>query len=578
MDWTLTKLDDRTPRPGPVVVVVMDGVGRGRGDEGDAVHLARTPVLDRLKAEHPMLALRAHGTAVGMPSDKDMGNSEVGHNALGCGRVFDQGAKLVENAVADGSLFAGPHWRSAMERCASGGALHLIGLLSDGNVHSHIDHLTALIREANLAGASRVFVHPLLDGRDVGATSALTYVDILEAALEPIDARPDRRYKVASGGGRMLVTMDRYEADWSIVERGWRAHVLGDARPFPDCRTAIQTFRDEEPGIGDQFLPPFVIADDEGPVGTIEDGDAVVFFNFRGDRAMEISRAFEADEFPYFDRVRRPDVQYMGMMEYDGDLHVPQRFLVSPPAIDRTLGQYLSHNGITQLAAAETQKYGHVTYFWNGNCSGLYDPASAAYLETAAETVTADSYTATRRRSDLETYLEIRSDRLPFEQRPWMKAGEVTQAVLDQVRRTNPRFVRVNYANGDMVGHTGDLEAATLAVSAVDLCLGRLLELVAELDGLALITADHGNSDEMLTIDKRSGEFARDDEGRFKPKTSHTLNPVPLFLYDPRGGETLLLDAGVPSPGLANVAATVVELLGFAPPDGYDASLLANCK
>ena len=578
MDWTLEKLDEMTPRPGPVVVVVMDGIGLGRGDAGDAVHLARTPVLDRLKAGHPMVPLAAHGTAVGMPSDKDMGNSEVGHNALGCGRVFDQGAKLVDGAVADGSLFAGPNWRAAMERCGTGGALHLIGLLSDGNVHSHIDHLAALIHQAHAEGAGRVHVHPMLDGRDVGATSALTYVDALEEVLAPIDALPDRRYNVASGGGRMLVTMDRYEADWSIVERGWRAHVLGDARPFPDCRTAIQTFRDEEPGIGDQFLPPFVIADADGPVGRIEDGDSVVFFNFRGDRAMEISRAFEEDEFPHFDRERRPDVLYLGLMEYDGDLHIPRQFLVSPPAINRTLGQYLSHNGVTQLAAAETQKYGHVTYFWNGNCSGFYDPALGRYVDVAAETVTGENYVATGRRSELETYLEVRSDRIPFEQRPWMKAGEVTDVLLDEVRRTHPRFVRVNYANGDMVGHTGDLEAAALAVSAVDLSLGRLLDLVAELDGLALITADHGNADEMFTIDKRSGDFARDDNGDFKPKTSHTLNPVPLFLYDPRGDEALSLDSSVPSPGLANVAATIMGLLGFAAPDSYEVSLLTICK
>jgi len=574
MTWILDKLPGAPERAGPVLVVVLDGVGLGRRDEGDAVHLARTPVLDRLAATSPSLALAAHGTAVGMPSDKDMGNSEVGHNALGAGRVFDQGAKLVEGAVASGALFDGAVWQQATARGCDSGALHLIGLLSDGNVHSHIDHLLAMIDRADRDGVGRLYVHPLLDGRDVAETSALEYVDQVEAALRPIDAHDGRRYRIASGGGRMLVTMDRYEADWSVVERGWRAHVLGDARRFASATEAIETIRTEQPGITDQFLPAFVIADTNGPVGSIEDGDSVVFFNFRGDRALEISRAFEADDFPHFDRVRRPDVLYAGMMEYDGDLHVPSRFLVAPPAIDRTLGAYLAHNGVPQLAAAETQKFGHVTYFWNGNCSGLYDVDEDRFVPTVPETVGGDGYTAIVARSPLETYIEITSDRLSFERRPWMKAAELTDAVIDELRSGAHRFVRVNYANGDMVGHTGDREAAIVAMTTVDLCLGRLLDVIAQLDGVALITADHGNADEMYTIDKKTGEFARDDDGRIKPKTAHTLNPVPLYLVDPRATGELELDEDAESPGLSNVAATALGLLGFEAPADYDRSLL----
>jgi len=575
-DLTLVPRSDAARRPGPVLLVVMDGVGAAAEDEGNAVALARTPVLDGLLAG-PSITLRAHGTAVGMPSDKDMGNSEVGHNALGCGRVFDQGAKLVERAIRGGTIFKGAAWKDSIAGCTNGGALHLIGLLSDGNVHSHIDHLIALIREADGAGVGRLFVHPLLDGRDVGETSALEYVDVLETVLGEIDVRADRRYAIASGGGRMLVTMDRYEADWSIVERGWRAHVLGDARAFPDTRTAIETFRREVPGTTDQFLPAFVVAVDGAPVGTIEDGDAVIFVNFRGDRAIEITKAFEADEFPHFDRVRRPDVLYSGMMEYDGDLHLPSRYLVTPPAIDRTLAEYLARAGIRQLAAAETQKYGHVTYFWNGNCTGLYDPATGRFAEVAAEVVTTDTWTATRRRSDLETYLEVESDRVPFEQRPWMKAAEVTDAVIAALRPGGFDFARVNYANGDMVGHTGVRDAAILAVEAVDLCLGRLLAVVAAMDGVALVTADHGNADEMYMRDKKTGGFQTDEVGRPKAKTSHTLNPVPFALFDPRGEFGLVDVATLPDvPGLANVAATVLGLLGFDAPDGYRPSLLAN--
>jgi len=368
---------------GPVVVCVMDGVGIGRHDAGDAVWLARTPTLDRLARTTPTVALAAHGRAVGMPSDGDMGNSEVGHNALGAGRVFDQGASRVGKAIASGDLFEGETWREAVEHVrASGEPLHFIGLLSDGNVHSHIDHLLAMLRRCDAEEVPAVRVHVLLDGRDVPETSALEYVDALEALLEKLRDAPDRDYRIASGGGRMVITMDRYQADWEMVARGWRTHVHGEGRGFQSAREAIETLRAEKPGVSDQVLPPFVIVDDAGePVGRIRDGAAVVFFNFRGDRAIEISGAFERDDFDHFDRSPRPDVFYAGMMQYDGDTGVPARFLVEPPTIDRTLGEYLSRNGITQLAVSETQKFGHVTYFWNGNRSGRFDPALETYVE-----------------------------------------------------------------------------------------------------------------------------------------------------------------------------------------------------
>ncbi len=531
----------------PVLVVVMDGVGIGVANAGNAVALARTPTLDRL-AGGPTLALRAHGTAVGLPSDDDMGNSEVGHNALGAGRVFAQGAKLVKAALADGSIFAGEAWRKIVERCRErDSALHFIGLLSDGNVHSHIDHLLAMISEADRSGVRSVFVHILLDGRDVAETSALRYVDRLEAHLRPIDEKVDRTYRIASGGGRMKVTMDRYEADWSIVERGWRAHVEGQGDRFATAREAIETLRARTPGIIDQDLGPFVIGKEQ-PVGRIQDGDAVVFFNFRGDRAIEISRAFEDDDFPHFDRGRRPDVLYAGMMQYDGDYLIPKRFLVAPPAIDRTMGEYLARNGLLQFACSETQKFGHVTYFWNGNRGGKFD-------------------------DQLEDYLEVPSDLVPFEQRPWMKAAEITDATIAAIASGKYDFVRINYANGDMVGHTGALEATVIAVEAVDLSLGRLLAAVKKAGGVALVTADHGNADEMYQWDAKAKAFKKNAAGRFEAKTSHTLNPVPFHLYAP-GRDQLSLRTDVTSPGLANVAATAFELLGFSPPEGFEPSLL----
>lgn len=546
-DWTLQK-NEFHPRRGPVLLIVLDGVGEGRPDQGNAVHLARTPVLDRLWKDHPTTSLRAHGTAVGLPSDADMGNSEVGHNALGAGRVFDQGAKLVDAAIESGALFAGAVWTSLVDRCRERSSkLHFIGLLSDGNVHSHIDQLEALLRRAHADGLRDVCVHPLLDGRDVGPQTSTVYLEQLEQLLAELSA-DGASFRIASGGGRMIVTMDRYEADWSIVERGWKAHVLGQGRAFDSALSAVETYRAEDPELSDQFVGEFVIQRDGKPVGTIDDGDAVVFFNFRGDRAIEITRAFDDESFDKFDRQRHPDVLYAGMMQYDGDLKLPKSFLVTPPAIERTLGEYLAKNGIRQFACAETQKFGHVTYFWNGNRSGAFDTTT-------------------------ERYVECTSDRVPFEQRPWMKAGEVTDETLAALRSGEFSFLRINYANGDMVGHTGDLTAAIIAVECVDLCLARVLEVVDEVGGIALITADHGNADEMYATDKK-GAFIKEAGGDYQQKTSHTLNPVPLTIYDPSGSGDYVLDSSVTAPGLSNVAATVLYLLGYRAPEGYDPALV----
>ncbi len=549
---TLSKTSNFPGVAGPVVVGVMDGVGRGRRVDSDAVWLARTPTLDWLAESVPTGELVAHGQAVGMPSDLDMGNSEVGHNAIGAGRIFDQGAKLVSKAIADGSLFEGEQagvWQEVTTRVRErNSTLHFLGLLSDGNVHSHIDHLFALLRRCDRESVARVRAHVLLDGRDVGKESALDYVDALEELLETISRKPDRDYRIASGGGRMTTTMDRYEADWSMVERGWRTHVHGEARGFPNCRQAIETFRDEKPGIGDQMLPAFaVVTGDAKPVGPILDGDAVVFFNFRGDRAIEISQAFEADDLAGFDRESRPDVLYVGMMQYDGDLRVPSKYLVAPPAIDRTLGEYLARAGLPQLAISETQKFGHVTYFWNGNRSGAFD-------------------------ADVETYVEIPSDVRPFEERPWMKAAEITDRLIEELQTGRYRHGRVNYANGDMVGHTGHYEAAIQSVAAVDLQLARLLPVIEALSGALIITADHGNADCMYELDKKTNEPVVDARGLIKAKTSHTLNPVPLHVFAP--SISVQLASHRSAPGLASLASTILDLMGYDAPEGYESSLI----
>jgi len=547
-DWLLKKHSKFSGVPGPVVLCVMDGVGIGRQDEGNAVWLARTPNLDFLSANALYTQLIAHGTAVGMPSDADMGNSEVGHNALGAGRTFDQGAKLVDHAIKSGALFEGEVWRGLIGGCKQRDKpLHFIGLLSDGNVHSHITHLLAMLERAAADGVKQARVHILLDGRDVSETSALIYVDTLERTLAALNQVKGRDFRIASGGGRQTTTMDRYGADWRIVERGWHAHVLGEARGFASATAAIETYRTEQPSVIDQDLPPFAIVDEHGtPVGRIEDGAAVVLFNFRGDRAVELCQAFEQAELGHFDRKRRPNVAFAGMMEYDGDLHVPSRFLVTPPAIDCTLGEYLARNRVPQLAISETQKFGHVTYFWNGNRSGMFD---AAY----------------------EKYLEIPSDRVSFDQRPWMKAAEITDALIDELRKGEVRHARLNYANGDMVGHTGNREAAVLAVECVDLCIGRLLPVIAALRGALILTADHGNADEMFEYDKR-GQIAVDGNGRRKSKTSHTLNPVPLYIYGPTLNARI--NSAVQAPRLANLAATTLQLLGYEAPSDFEQGLL----
>jgi len=531
---------------GPVVVIVMDGYGLPKSDVGSAIAAAQKPNLDRLFASCPNIRLRAHGTAVGMPSDDDMGNSEVGHNAIGAGQVYSQGAALVADAIAAGAIWQGEAWQQVVAGAQAGrGVIHFIGLFSDGNVHSHIDHLKAMVLRAKEEGVACVRIHVLLDGRDVPETSALDYVVPFEAFLAGIsDAGFDAR--IASGGGRQYITMDRYDANWAMVDRGWKTHVLGQGPQFANATAAVNGLREQNPGTIDQDLPAFVIADDGQPIGTIEDGDSVVFFNFRGDRAIEITRAFVEADFDRFDRVRHPQVTFAGMLQYDGDLQLPKRFLVAPPAIRDTSGEWFSKMGLAQFACSETQKFGHVTYFWNGNRSGKFAG---------------------------ETWQEVPSDVVPFEQRPWMKAAEIADAMIAAIQSGSYKLLRCNFANGDMVGHTGNFRAATMAVEAVDLALGRLLQAVEAAGGVALITADHGNADEMFELDKKTRQPAQNPDGSFKAKTAHTLNPVPLILFDAATGGRLGLQQ-TETCGLSNIAATVANLVGYQKHPVWDESVL----
>ena len=542
----LKKNESFQTRRGPVVLVIMDGVGIGKYKEGDAVLDSNTPFLHKMMATLPMTTLKAHGTAVGLPSDADMGNSEVGHNAMGCGRVFEQGAKLVSAAIESGRMFEGETWKALVAQARKGGTLHFIGLFSDGNVHSHINHLKGMLERAKAEGVKSIRIHTLLDGRDVPETSALDYIDPFEDYLKQFNA-DGADCRIASGGGRMVITMDRYNANWDMVRKGWDTHVRGKGRYFKTAHEAVETLRSETGAI-DQDLPPFVISDDGAtPVGPIVDGDAVVFFNFRGDRALEISKAFDAESITEFDRGPRPNVFYAGMMEYDGDTHVPNHFLVNPPEIDRTLSEYLCATDIKSLAISETQKYGHVTYFFNGNRTGKFD-------ET------------------LETYIEIPSDIVPFEQRPWMQCAIITDRVCQAIDNNEFQFIRLNFPNGDMVGHTGVYQAVQTSMGALDICLERIYNSVKAAGGVMLVTADHGNADDMYEHAK-DGSVKLDANGAPKRKTSHSLNPVPAILFDPefKGEYDTALNSGL---GISSITGTCMALLGYFPPADYDKAII----
>ncbi len=516
----------------PIVLVIMDGVGKGDGGSGDAVKVAKTPVLDELLKTCPHTWLKAHGTAVGLPSDEDMGNSEVGHNALGCGQVYSQGAKLVGESIDSGKLYTSRTWKDLISN-AQDRALHFMGLLSDGNVHSNISHLLAMLRQARKEGVKKCYCHILLDGRDVPATSALEYVGKLEEVLAELST-DGCDYAIASGGGRMQVTMDRYEANWSMVELGWRTHVQGIGRQFVSAKAAIDAYR-AELGCIDQDLPAFVVARRGEPVARIENGDSVILFNFRGDRAQEISLAFDRRDFDKFDRGDYTGVKFAGMLQYDGDLNIPEHYLVQPPVIENTLTEVLCQAGVYEYAVSETQKYGHVTYFWNGNRSGKVDEA-------------------------LEDYEEVPSDVIPFEQAPAMKSREITEKLVAAMASGKYQFLRCNFPNGDMVGHTGVMSAVVTAMECVDNSLKAILEAADRYGYTVLITADHGNADQMTETKK----------GKTAVRTAHSLNPVPFIIVD-KDKQWKILDG---SYGLANVAPTILSMMHIPAPMCWESSMV----
>ncbi|MBO7720478.1 2,3-bisphosphoglycerate-independent phosphoglycerate mutase [Candidatus Saccharibacteria bacterium] len=516
---------------GPVVLAVLDGVGLRRDLAGNAVKQAHTEFLNFAVGNYKTTALAASGEAVGILPGS-MGNSEVGHNALGSGQIIKQGVSGINEAINSGEIWESPVWKEIIERLKErGSTLHFSGIFSDGNVHSSIYHLERMIDQAHNEGVEHIRIHLVLDGRDTPPQSSLQYIAELESFINTYPDHPD--YRIASGGGRMVFVADRYESNWDVVKAGWDAMVNGVApHQFNSATSAINTFREKDPNIQDQYIPPFVIFENGQPVGLVKDGDCFIYYDFRADRAIEIAQAFTYDDFPYFERVYydkdenkhvgKPDVYFAGLTEYNSDTHVPEHQLVAPITIKDTLNTYLADRGVSQLAISETVKFGHITYYFNGN-----------------------SY----EKADKEEHIEIPSDTMPFDTRPWMKSAETTDEVIKNIEEY--KFIRINYPGGDMVGHFAELEPTITAIESIDIQLARIAKEVDRLGGVLVITADHGNAEELTDADGNS-------------KTAHTTNPVPFIIYDNTENKSLYeFDNNIPDAGLSNVAPTLANLLGF---------------
>lgn len=514
---------------GPVVLAILDGVGLRREIAGNAVKQAHTEFLNFAVENYPTTSLAASGEAVGIMAD-NMGNSEVGHNAIGSGQIIKQGVSQINDAINTGAIWNSEAWKEAISRVKDNDStLHFSGIFSDGNVHSSIYHLEKMIDRAHSEGVKKIRIHIVLDGRDTPPQSSLQYVSELESFISTFADKPD--YRIASGGGRMLYVADRYENDWGVVKAGWDAIVNGIApNDFPSATAAIESFREKDPTIQDQYIPPFVIFENGRPVGLVQDGDSFIYFDFRADRAIEIAQAFTYEDFPYFERVYydkddrehrgRPDVYFVGMTEYNSDTHVPEHRLIDPVKIDDTLSQFIGERGLSQLAVSETVKFGHITYYFNGN-----------------------SY----EKEEKEEHIEIPSDTQPFDTRPWMKSAEITDAAIEKMQDYD--FVRLNYPGGDMVGHFAELEPTIAAIEAIDIQLARLAKEVDRLGGVLIITADHGNAEELIDSSGAS-------------KTAHSTNPVPFIVYDNTENKDAYEFAPVNDAGLSNIASTISLLLG----------------
>ena len=498
----------------PVVLCIMDGYGKNDSDYGNAIVMAKKPNLDRLMAQYPMTYIGASGLDVGLPNGQ-MGNSEVGHTNIGAGRVVYQPLTRITKAFEDGEAEKNPALKGAMDN-AKGKALHLIGLVSPGGVHSHIEHLYHLLQMAKNNGVENVYVHALLDGRDVAPASAVEYLAELEDKMAEIGVG-----KIASVMGRFYA-MDR-DNIWDRVEKAYAAIVYGEGIQADNAVDAVkasyETVDEDGKHLTDEFVIPTVIG---GSEGRVKADDSVIFFNFRPDRAREITRTFVDPDFDGFERKNGFfNLYYVCMTQYDAQMpNVKVAF--GPETLVNTFGEYISKHGMTQLRIAETQKYAHVTFFFNGGEEKTFEGEDRILIKSP----------------DVET----------FDMKPEMSAYEVTDSVVEAINSDKYDAIILNYANCDMVGHTGVFDAAKAAVEAVDECVGRTVEAVLAKGGAAFITADHGNADKML-----------DENG--EPFTAHTTNPVPFVAVN-CGDGVELRDGGK----LCDIAPTMLQMLGLDKP------------
>ncbi|NLT94053.1 MAG: 2,3-bisphosphoglycerate-independent phosphoglycerate mutase [Clostridia bacterium] len=499
----------------PTVLVILDGWGLGQPVKSNAIYAAHKPNYDYFLANYPWTTLQTSGEDVGLPEGQ-MGNSEVGHLNIGSGRIVYQELTRINKAIREGTIKSNPALLEAMEYAREHNkSLHLMGLLSDGGVHSHITHLEALVEMAKELGLDKVYIHAFLDGRDVPPQSALDYILALEKKLEELQLG-----KIATVSGRYYA-MDR-DKRWERTALAYKAMVDGEGVKATMARVAVEQSYDLR--VTDEFVEPTVIVDKSGnPVGKIEPGDAIIFYNFRADRARQITRAFVDEDFPGFVREKGYlKVRFVCMTQYDAEIQAPVAF--PPQNLENTLGEVLSNAGKKQLRIAETEKYAHVTFFFNGG------------VEEANEG---------------EERILIPSPKVAtYNLKPEMSAYEVTETVVEKILSKKYDFVLINYANPDMIGHTGFLDAAVKAVEVVDECLGKVYHAVREVGGSLIITADHGNA-----------EIMEDDEG--KPHTAHSCNLVPLILIDDNLKTAQLKSKG----SLRDIAPTVLALLGMEKPE-----------
>jgi 2,3-bisphosphoglycerate-independent phosphoglycerate mutase len=505
-------------RPAMVALVIADGWGIAPPGEGNAITQARTPVMDRLTAEYPHTLLSASGLDVGLPAGQ-MGNSEVGHMNMGAGRVVYQDLTRISRMIATGRFYENPVLLDALARVkAAGGTLHLMGLFSTGGVHSHLDHLKALVKLAHQQGMGAVHVHAFLDGRDTSPTSGLGYLEDFCAFIKEM---PEVR--VATVMGRFYA-MDR-DQRWDRIARAYQALVQGEGRQAADCREAVrQAYADGET---DEFVTPTII----GGAPPIADGDGVIFFNFRADRAREITRALTAADFTGFDRkvVRRLSA-YVCFTEYDASFRLPVAF--PPEELEHVLGEEIATAGRRQVRIAETEKYAHVTFFFNG---GREEPFAG------------------EERRLVPSPQEVRT----YDEKPEMSAAGVADEAVNSAAAGDYGLLVVNFANCDMVGHTGNVEAAVRACETVDAAIGRVVAAVTAAGGVAIVTADHGNAECMLTPDGQ-------------PMTAHTTNPVPLILVGEGWQSRRLRENGI----LADIAPTILTIMGLPVPAAMTGKML----